>query len=262
MPPHPWGTLDLPHAGWAAVRVGLRDLWLERRKDEVRLSHAAVEDVAAPQEPAPPEDASWTRWALPSGSEGQVRLSPAFPDRLLVLQPEIGLFLAKGARARIYARVPLFVRVEVNERDPVLLEELFCATLSDTWWGTFMEGEMAYWLPTSAEPAWSPETVEPHVALCPMQLVNRGDSKLNVEKVALRAANLTLFEKDGAFWSDETEVLHYGDPDTAELRVSGRPPEEAKGAHKAASPREPVKGGLRGRTFSRLLNLSPMPPAR
>ncbi len=93
------------------LAVGPLAIWLRGVKNELWVSHAC----AAPWEPAPEElrdGAEWSRWAMREG-EHRLRVLPVFPDRPLVVKPEHPFTLLRRARARVYMRVPLWVRLEV-----------------------------------------------------------------------------------------------------------------------------------------------------
>lgn len=264
MSPRPWGSLALSEDDTFAVRVGPRDLWLTRHDGDIWLSHAPVagDDADDRATAEPPDEAHWKRWAPPGDRNAEVRLRPAFPDRAVVLQPEQSFHLTRNARARIYVRVPLFIRVELGGPDPDLLEEIPSVTLSDTWWGTFVEGELAYWLPTTARRSWSPGALAPHLAVCPLEMHNRAAGELHVEKLSLRVMHLTLYGDDRGFWADETRVVYEGEEEAGVLEMTGRPPPEARDAERVEAPRVPLKSGLRVRTFTRFLNMGPMAPFR
>ena len=260
MPPPPWGQLQLPDEETVAVRVGPRDLWFSRQGSEVWLTHAPGDDGDASGEPAasPEEDAEWARWAAPSDFEGEIRLRPALPDRPVVLVPERSFHLVRRARSRVYLRVPLFIQVELAGSHPQVLAEVPSVTLSDTWLGTFLEGRLAYWLPTGAEAVHDPGAALSHEAACPLSLANRTPASLEVQKVALRARHLSLFHHESGFWTDETKIVYREEGAEGEVETTGAVPPEAQGATLVADPRDPAKGGFRATTFSRLLSLSPL----
>jgi len=140
--------------------------------------------------------------------------------------------------------------------ETVTLTELPSVVLSDTWWGEFTDGELCYWLPTSARRRVSQETFAQHRAVCPLDLSNRSEKELEVEKIALRVAHLSLFGAERGFWSDVTRVRYRGEAEGSEIEVSGRAPEEAGAATRVAEPRSRLAKSFRTRTFSRLRTLS------
>lgn len=259
----PWGSHSVPDDGRLDVSVGPLRLRIRLSADEVRLAHASgdwarrtdddAEEVGAPAA----DDADWIRWPL-SGRPERIELRPVFPDRSLVLAPEASFRLLPGTRARIYVRVPLWVALELRPGERRLVE-VPTVILSDTWWGSFTEGELCYWLPTSARRQVQAGTSSPYQVICPLALSNRADEELNVEKVALRVEHLSVFTAEGRFWADETRVRYRGEDSGSEISVAGRAPEEASDAVRVSPPRtRPPSRAVHARTFARLKALSGM----
>jgi hypothetical protein len=264
-PPPPWGRMQLAGKGIQAVRLGPTDLWLRYQDGEIWMAQAPTAAGTDPAEAAsgrparrPPEDIAWSRWVPPAG-EGEVLLRPVFPDRALVLEPERPFRLLPGAQARIYVRVPLWVRVELplsgGSKRNMVLEEFPAAPLSDTWWGGFMDGELAYWLPTTARREMHADLFAPHLGVCPLLMTNRSDSFLSVEKLAFRVAHLSIFTHAGHLWSDESNVVYQALSEGSQIEMTGRPPAEASDGALVTFPRTPVQRTFRARTFHRLLAL-------
>lgn len=250
--PPPWGEHSVPEGSPATVTIGPRTLWLRETEGELRLAHAEHADESPPSEP---EDDAWTRWALPSWDR-TIRLSPAFPDRPLVVEPELPFKLMRRASARIYVRAPLWIRVELGGEGAGSVTEIPTVTLSDTWFGSLTEGELCYWLPTQARRAVTPEIFEPSLAICPLQLENRSQGDLDVIRIALRVGHLSIFHDDDRLWADETRVRYRGDEEGSDIDMRRRAPDEAGDAVLVTAPRTPVSRGIRTRTFARLKALS------
>jgi len=250
--PPPWGRHSIPEIGEKSLRIGPRRLRMIFREGEIRI---AAEDEFSPS----PPDARWTRWVTPGG-EREVMLQPVLPDRAIVLEPEQPFHLLPRASARIYVRVPLWIRIQLPLAETtaanLLLEEIPTVSLSDTWWGSMAEGELAYWLTTTARREMRPELFRPHLAACPLVVTNGAATDLRVEKLSLRVAHLSLFARGGELWSDECRVSWQGEGEESRVDVSGQSPAEAPNAERVAAPRNPVQRGLRARTFGRLASLS------
>jgi hypothetical protein len=201
------------------------------------------------------------RWVAPSG-ESTIVLRPTFPDRLLVLDPESPFHLLPRAEAKVFVRVPLWVRVELLLRresgTALLLDEFPSVLLSDTWWGDFMEGELAYWIPTTARREMRTDLFAPHLGVCTLTVENRGDTDLQVEKLALRANQLSIFARDSTLWSDTAQVTYTGEEEVTIVEVTGRLPQESRGGILVTRPRAPAQKGFRARSFGRLLSISGM----
>ena len=178
----------------------------------------------------------------------------------MVLEPEWPFRLLPGAEARVFVRVPLWIRMDLVVRTPgdpedvrrLKLQETPAVLMSDTWWGELHSGELAYWLPTTARRATAPRLFAPHAAVCPLVLRNQADEDLRVEKLALRTSHLSLFVGEGRIWSDESRVLYQGGEEGSQIEMTGQPPSEAEAAELVSGPRTPIQRGFRARTFDRL----------
>lgn len=268
-----WGAVDLQAGEARNYVLGDLRLRLRRRSEEVWMHSRhpssgeggdgeAVEDGVAsgaeirapdetPSEEIPAEE--WIRWALPA--EEELELTPTLPDRSVVVSPEQPFFLPPEGRARIYVRVPLFVSVRTTGEvaEPTTLEEFPSVVLSDTWWGSFTEGALGYWIETRARRDVPTGLHDRHLAICPLLLVNRSDQPLPVERFAIRVAYLTLLRRDEVIWTDEVQVRYRGGHEGSEIRYTGEVPEEVGPVEPWAGSREPAPKGFRARTFGRLV---------
>lgn len=241
----PWGRHDVPEGEEVDVTVGPLGLRLARESGEIRVAVAREGDD-------PDGDRDWIRWA-PADWDGTLELTPALADRPIVVQPEDAFWLLAGAEARIYVRVPLWVKIEAVGASRTHLVTLPVAEASDTWWGSLEEGELCYWLRTTARRRVDHDLFAFHLALCPLQLVNHSGDDLHVDKIALRVEYLSLYAHGGAsLWADETRVVYAGESEGSRLEVSGAPPAEAPGAERLTPPRTRMARGFKARTFERL----------
>lgn len=256
--PAPWGRHELEPEEPLALQIGPLVLRARSMADEVWLSHAPGDGTRGSRSTVSssgPDGEEWVRWPVPDGT-GSVALSPVFPPRPVVAEPDRAFRLLPRARARIFVGVPLWVRVTVPGDPGRTLTEVPSLVLSDTWWGDFTEGELCYWLRTTARRRVSPETRRPHMAVCPLELSNRSDEELPVEKIVLRVAHLSLFAEDGRFWAGETRVRYRGANEASQIDVVGERPAEAPDATRVADPREPPPArGFRAFTVARLRSL-------
>lgn len=253
----PWGRHALDRGETLDLEVGPLALWIRSRADEIWVAHDPGDWTrtgrnAARREPSPPGAEAWVRWPV-AGELDEVSLSPVFPPRPVVVEPEHSFRLLPRAEARVFVRIPLWARLALPTADRRALTEVPGVVLSDTWWGTPVEGELCYWLATTARREVPPGVFGPHLAVCPLQLSNRSDDELPVEKIVLRVAHLSLFGEAGHLWADETRIRYRGVDEGSHVDVAGSRPREAGDAGKVADPREtPPSRGFRARTFSRL----------
>lgn len=245
----PWGALHLAPDQPVDLSVGALRLQAKRVGGELWL-------FTEREDRAREGDGEWRRWAVPE--DATVRLRPTTPDRLLVVSHELPFHLPGQGRAKIYVRIPLSVQVLVTGsglQDLVVLDEP-SHVLSDTWWGTVQEGELAYWLTTKARAQVSPDLFLPHMAMCTVRLENESEESLPVDKFAVRALHLSVFQREGRLWTDEVKVRYQASAEGSEIHFGGRPPRDEPQGDLLAEPRVPVKRGLQARTFDRLRTLA------
>jgi hypothetical protein len=236
------------------MKIGDIGVVVQVDNDELRLASVQDSDEWEEGGELPSSHPGWTRWAA-SEVPQEIRISPQLPDRPVVLQPEEPFHLLPGARARIFVRVPVWIRIEVLGKEAGILDEIPTLVLSDTWWGDFASGELCYWLPIVARRSASPEIFRADRILCPLELVNRASENLPVEKILLRCPHLSIFRGSGSLWSDEIRVRYRGEEIGSEVEMTGRTPPEAQQAQRLAVPREPMVRGITARTFARLRGL-------
>lgn len=246
--PPPFGALQLDAGDRTEVTVGELSLEIVRNPEEIQFRSWMIEEE--------PDDEEWIRWAV--GPEEGVRLAPATPDRLVVVSPEHSFHLAPRGHARIYLRLPLFVQliIESPKGETSVIADLPTQTLSDTWWGSFTEGELGYWITTKARRKLTDDLFVPHLAMSALSLRNASPEALAVESFAVRVPHLGLFVKDGALWTGETLVRYESAAVGSEIRFTGKPPEEAGAAEALTPPRDPQTRGFHARTFRKLKSLS------
>ena len=106
-----WGRYPIPSGAPLQFRVGPLTVFVKKEGDEVWVTHHST-GVGKPPPSGSDPGLTWDRWGA-SESPDEIEVLPTFPDRPLVLHPESPFNLLPGARARIYVRVPLWVRVLV-----------------------------------------------------------------------------------------------------------------------------------------------------
>lgn len=247
----PWQTHQVPRGGETRVRIGPLHLMLCEHAGEIRIAHRLDDEPDREGEP------EWARFA-PRNWDGTLTVRPDFPDRPVIVAPEDPFRLLEGAEARVYVRLPLVAVVEVaGQRGPTVLARVPTFAYSDTWWGTPTEGELGYWLPTQARRQMQPDLFQDHLAVCPLQLVNRSEGDLDVEKIVLRVVHLSLYRKDRRLWSDATRVRYQGEAEGSSLAMDGSPPQEEPEAELLRPPKERMARGFRSRTFARIRSFQP-----
>lgn len=238
-----WRDLTLEDGQARALSLGPLQVHLARELGEIRV---------ATRRPDQDAELEWGRWSPAPGFDGRLRLSPAFPDRPVIVKPEDDFWLLRGAEARIFVRVPLWLRLETVEEDPSVLLTEPTVVLSDTWWGSPVDGELGYYLETRARRSILDEEFLEHVCICPVQLVNDSDTDFLVTRFALRTLFLGIYRDGDRLWSNVTRVRYRGEALDSALDVDHGPPPEAESPSVARPAERVMARGFTARTFSRL----------
>lgn len=253
-----WGDRPPPaHGETERLVVGPLVIWIRSVENELWLAHEHARHGEEPPRD-PPEDVEWSRWAMKDAPH-HLRVLPTFPDRPLVVKSEYPFTLLRRAEARVYTRVPLWVRIEAVDQARgagARLIEIPTEDLSETWWGDFLDGELAYWIRTKARRELREELFEPHMIVCTLQLTNLSEDDLRVEKLVLRVEHLSIFAQEGArLWAEEVRVDYHGEAEGSEIHMDDEPPREAADAREISPARAQTRS-FRARTFARLKALS------
>ena len=70
------------------------------------------------------EDLTWSRCAV-EREKITIRVLPVFPNRSVMVKPELSFRMAEGAKVRIYIRVPIWIRIELVAKSPETILDFF-----------------------------------------------------------------------------------------------------------------------------------------
>ncbi len=219
----------------------LNEIWVASSRDEKRKG----EPEALPEKP------EWVRMALP-GEFSEYRFTPVLPDKPVVINTEHSYRFMSTTRTKVYSRIPVFARITPASREDLIIAEIPTVVLSETWFGTFTEGELSYALSSTARRILTEDLMEPHLVVCPMVIWNDSTDELKFEKLCLRVDRLSIFSKENAFWSDETLITYNGKDSDTDMEMARMIPAEAAGGALVSKPRSPVKKSMGLRTFKLL----------
>lgn len=248
----PWGRHSLELGSEHTVDVGPLRFFFRGASNEMQVAWTrdSGEEVRGQE-----HSSDWQRWAVADTPEAAA-LRPAFPALPLVVAPETPFHLTPRASARIYVRIPAVAVFELDDGLETPLLDVPTQLMSNTWFGTPIDGELCLWLPTAAKRELSIEPLQPHLVTCPVQIENRSEEPLEVEKIAVRVEHLSIFTTGSALWADETRATYLADDEGSSLDMSGVAPREAHDAVLFTPARVPMTRGFRARTFARLKSLS------
>jgi len=232
------------------ARFGALDIRFALEDGEWHVAHAynALEDEGGqpetPDQPGKPKTARWV-----AGPEaGTAQLLPLMPDRPVVVRPEFPVNLPGGMRMTLFVGVPLWLAIEA---DGARLLDVPSVRLSNTWFGTPVEGALCYAMRTRA--LRRPEALSSrlHRAICTVEIKNGATTPLAFSRLCLPCEHLTLFKGKDRLWTNAMRMHHRGEDEWSRIVHAEAPPAEAGPAELLTPPRAPVTRGLLMRQFAR-----------
>lgn len=239
-----WGACELESPTLRRLRCGGLLVEMCRSQDQIYLASKTLskKEIDNFDEDAPIE---WNRWAVYTGKE-TVRIQPGLPDLPILFEPESSVQVPAGGEVRIFVQLPLSVVIKVpDELDP-LLAEFPTEKLSHAWFGESDQEELCYSVSTSGRSS------DDSTVIAPIQIRNDSAEALDVSRLCLRVAGLSIYRSDGKLWSNETVVQFRGGIHPSKVSVRKGPPVEAVAADLVAPPREREADSVMRRGFRSL----------
>ncbi len=239
------------------VRLGPLRVFLRREGEDWLVAWDRTEmpeEMISPPDgfykgPAP-EGVGWRRLGGRKELAG-LRLAPVLPARPVVVRPEKPFQVLPGERVQFYAGVPL--GLSLRTAGGGLLWEEPVIRLSNTWFGTPMEGELCYAMRTRMRREREWEGFPPWRAVCPVRVRNLTKETIPFERLCIRAPHLSLYEEeDLGVWANETGVtIREEEKEWSRVAYARGAPAGLEGGRLLASPRVESRGGFSLRSLGR-----------
>jgi len=129
-----------------------------------------------------------------TGASDTLILSAALPSKPLVFKGN-DLTVMQGQTIRFYIKIPLAVHVyHTKKLEKNKITEIIHTRLSDTWFGEPVGGEAAFSI--GSEFSLSFDETEPAIfeSICPISVTNDSEKPLELERLIIRAENLSLYQ--------------------------------------------------------------------
>lgn len=247
-----WRTYTSDQGSAQSLACGPLQVYLQWSANEIWIAHRQRPWPASAEEGEfeSDMDLKWSRWAL-NDNDTDVDILPALPSTPVLLTPEDPYRIVPGAHARIYTRIPLWLQIRTS-KGKQLLTEIPTVTMSNTWFGSTIDGERCLSHNSSVRRFLTDDFFLPHLVSCTLEVRNASPTELRFDKICLRTENLSLFDQDGNLWTDVTTVVYKGIGGDGEVSMSGKPPAEAGNATIINRPRVHKGANLAVRTFELL----------
>jgi hypothetical protein len=250
-----WREYDFSKSSTIRLKIGDVEIVMRGKDEEFWLHKSYHNNVGSSllQSGSIDDESSWTRWALPKDFQSIV-LEPCFPDRSIVIKPENAFWLLPTVKTRVVIRIPLWIRVVLNDATRTVITQFPSVIMSDTWFGDTRSGEICYAHASMARRQIFDHSIERfgHSVLTPVRIRNRSEEELLVDKFCLRVKWLSVYIADGILWSNDVMVTYRGSESVSDIVIGTTYPREAHGAHLLTNPRELYRKGFAERTFPAL----------
>lgn len=195
-----------------------------------------------------PEKTTWQRLGS-VGDLPKIHLAPTYPDRAVVVRPEVPFSVLPGERVQFYVGVPVSIRL-VSPNDFPLLQ-VPVQTLSNTWFGLPTDGELAYAIRTRARRDVTTFSINPLRVICPVRVKNQSKELLNFERICIRPQFLSLYEDALlGLWANESSMIVRSAKEASRVAYSRSAPANLKRPHLWQKGSEEATGTHLLRAFS------------
>ena len=145
-----------------------------------------------------------------------------------------------GQSTLFFLELPVWFRLSTTGRRPARIFEEPLSTLTRTWFGDPVTGELCWGLATRLH--HSIDSVEPSawIAVCPLLIENDSETDLDFEKICLHVENLSIFRGPKRLWANSLNVIFKGPDQATQIEIVHSPPGSSRGwcwSPRRASPR-------------------------
>jgi len=185
-----------------------------------------------------PGDADTLTCAYGLNTPGELILSPALPDRAVVVRLNEAVSVLPGEDVTFYMIVPLWLRMELTD-GAKLLAEIPTFRLSDTWFGPMSSlGSLCYASESELYLDLRQVPLRPHCVITAITIRNLGADNLKLERLNIPFPRLSLFySQRSGFWTDRLTLERREDNEMASLKLDRQPPAEASPTQFVTGPR-------------------------
>lgn len=225
------------------VHRGLKDWHLAYESDQgsdERLS-LRLEDAAFNS------DREWTRWILDEKIE-ELRLQPQLPDRAIIVRPEMPVCLMPKQSVQLFIGIPIWLSLIFGSRREQTIQ-VPSMTLSNSWFGSFTEGELCYALKTTAKLHQQDLAYSAHRAVFPLEIRNASTEKLKFERLCVRPQYLNIFQGKTRLWTCKGRVSYRGEENWSRIVYASNAPEFDEAGLLLGKARDAMPRGALLKTF-------------
>lgn len=192
----------------------------------------------------------WTRWIFDSAID-KVELRPALPDRAIIVRPEMPMSLMPRQEILFFVELPVNLVLMAGKKHEEVIE-IPTMVLSNSWFGSFSEGELCYALKTTAKMHLDELVPRPNRAIFPLEVRNVSSQQLNFERLCLRPQHLNVYSGASRLWTNRGRVSYRGETNWSRIVYTSSPPGIDRDEIKLTKSRENIQRGGLMKTFDTL----------
>ncbi|WP_372798410.1 DUF432 domain-containing protein [Pontiella sp.] len=228
------------------VHRGDRDWHLAYESDTQERERFALSQSDAPFNP----DRDWTRWFLDEKIT-ELRMQPMLPDRPIIVRPEMPVCLMPKQAVQFFIGIPLWLGISFDAKNGRVIE-IPTQRLSNSWFGTFSEGELCYAVKTKVK--LRKEDLSPAVSrvVFPLEVRNASQTKLNFERLCIRPQFLSIYQGKSRLWTNKGRASYRGEENWSRMVYASTAPDFEEAGRLLGKARETTQRGSILKTFDNL----------
>jgi len=237
------------------LELGALKLWVHRgfqdwhlayesdAREHERFSLSQNDDLFNP-------DREWTRWILNEKVE-ELRVQPLLPDRSIIVRPEMPMCLMPRQSVQFFIGIPIWLSLVFGARKEQAVEVPSMA-LTNSWFGTFTEGELCYALKTTAKLHQHDMLPAAHRAVFPLEIKNASAERLKFVRLCIRPQYLNMFQGENRLWTSKGRVSYRGEDKWSRIVYASGAPDYDQADAMVGKARDAMKRGALLNTFDTL----------
>ena len=211
---------------------------------------SSLSDIAQVPEDVVPAQLAWSNMLFREAPR-EFCLQPVVPDRPLVVKPAYPVTIPEEESGLFFVPVPVFIKVVLKSgKEEQVMGTVPSQVLSDTWFGTPVQGDLCYSVPMLARLQLEGLESHSHHIVFPVEIQNQSEEKLVVEKICLRTAYATLYCGSDRLWGSTVKINHEGGFKGTSIRYSKEMPGFEPDLNEVSKPLKKEERRLYGLTFN------------
>ncbi len=145
-----------------------------------------------------------------SGKSNSLIIAPALQFKPLVFKGS-KMIIAPKQRFTFFVQIPLILQLYFSKiQEENRIKEIPSRRLSDTWFGEPDNGVAAFSLGSDYQLSFPETNASEFEAICPINIFNNWDQPLEVQRLIIKADNMTLFRNDNKIVSSVVKLEYRG----------------------------------------------------